>query len=78
MTDRNGAAVAFGSAETIGFGNGVATVSGSSNGLMTLYKAETTTITVSDGTHSGSLSVTVGPAAAASFLASAPASATAG
>ena len=59
VTSKTGAAVAFGTAETISFSSGVATVSGSSNGAMTLYKAETATVTVSDGTHTGNLSVTV-------------------
>lgn len=69
VTSKTGTAVAFGTAETITFTNGVATTSGSSNGVMTLYKAETANVTVSDGTHTGSLSVTVGAAAAASITA---------
>jgi hypothetical protein len=69
VTSKTGTAVAFGTGETITFTNGVATVSGSSNGVMTLYKAETTSVTVSDGTHTGSLSVTVSPAAAGSITA---------
>lgn len=69
VTAKTGAAVAFGTGETITFTNGVATVSGSSNGVMTLYKAETASVTVSDGTHTGSLSVTVSPAAAGSITA---------
>jgi len=78
VTSKTGTAVAFGTAETIGFAGGVATVSGSSNGVMTLYRAETASVTVSDGTHTGSISVTVGPASATSYTVSAPASATAG
>ncbi len=69
VTSKTGAAVAFGTGETITFTSGVATVSGSSNGVMTLYKAETASVTVSDGTHTGSLSVTVSPAAAGSVSA---------
>lgn len=69
VTSKTGAAVAFGTGETITFTNGVATVSSSSNGVMTLYKAETASVTVSDGTHTGSLSVTVSPAAAGSITA---------
>jgi hypothetical protein len=69
VTSKTGSAVAFGTAETITFSSGVATVSGSSNGAMTLYKAETATVTVSDGTHTGTLSVTVGAAAVASITA---------
>lgn len=64
VTSKTGTAVAFGTAETIAFSNGVATASGSGNDVMTLYKAETTTVTVSDGTHTGSLLVAVSPAAA--------------
>lgn len=69
VTSKTGSAVAFGTAETNTFTNGVATVSGSSNGVMTLYKAETANVTVSDGTHTGALSVTVGAAAAANITA---------
>ena len=50
VTGKNGTAVAFGTATTITFTNGVATVSGASNGVMRLYKAETANIVVSDGT----------------------------
>ena len=69
VTSKTGAAVAFGTAETISFSSGVATVSGSSNGAMTLYKAETPTVTVSDGTHTGNLSVTVSAGTVASVTA---------
>jgi hypothetical protein len=70
VTDSGGTARSFGTAETISFSNGVASISGSSNGVMTLYKAETASIVVSDGTISNGsgLSVTV-TAAAASKLA---------
>jgi hypothetical protein len=69
VTSKTGTAVAFGTAETITFANGVAAVSGSSNGVMTLYKAETANVTVSDGTHTGNLSVTTSAAAAGSITA---------
>ncbi len=69
VSSKTGTAVAFGTAETITFTSGVASVSGSSNGVMTLYKAETASVTVSDGTHSGALSVTVGAAAAGNITA---------
>jgi hypothetical protein len=78
VTSKTGTAVAFGTAETISFTSGVAAVSGANNGVMTLYKAESATVTVSDGTHTGNASVTVGPASAASYTVSAPGSATAG
>ena len=59
---------------------GVATVSGSGNGAMTLYKAETAKITVSDGTlgNGSGTSVTVGAASASSFTVPAPSTQTAG
>ena len=69
VTSKTGAAVSFGTAETITFASGVATVSGSNNGVMTLYTAETASVTVSDGTHTGSLSVTVSAAAPAAVAA---------
>jgi hypothetical protein len=69
VTSKTGTAVSFGTAETITFASGVATVSGSNNGVMTLYKAETATVTVSDGTHTGSVSVTVSAAAPAAIAA---------
>jgi hypothetical protein len=66
VTDKNGSAVAFGTATTITFTNGVATVSGSNNGVMTLYRAESATVSVTDGTISSTgadrLSVTVSAA----------------
>ena len=71
MTDKNGTAVAFGTATTITFTNGVATVSGASNGVMRLYKAETASIVVSDGTIGNGtglpVTVSVGPAAKLAF-----------
>ena len=46
VTDRTGAAVNFGTAESITFTNGVS----SAGGVMRLYRAETANIVVSDGT----------------------------
>jgi hypothetical protein len=69
VNSKTGAAVAFGTAETITFANGVASASGSSNGVMTLYTAETASVNVSDGTHTGALSVTVSTAAAGNITA---------
>ena len=69
VTSKTGTAVTFGTAERITFASGVASVSGSSNGVMTVYKAEAASVSVSDGTHTGSLSVTVGAAAAGSVTA---------
>jgi hypothetical protein len=80
VTDSSGAPANFGAATAITFSNGVASVTGSNNGTMTLYKAESTAITVTDGTigNGAGLSVTVSPAAAASFSLSTPATQTAG
>ncbi|WP_276364558.1 gliding motility-associated C-terminal domain-containing protein [Daejeonella sp. H1SJ63] len=68
VSNKIGTAINFGSATTITFTNGVATVSGSNNGVMKLYKAETAAVSVSDGSISSSgsynLSVTVSAAAA--------------
>jgi hypothetical protein len=76
-----GVATIFGTATAITFTNGVATVSGSSNGVMTLYKAETAQITVTDGTinNNPGLTVTVSPGTAVSLsLAAASTTPTAG
>ena len=68
VTDKTGAAVNFGTAETITFVDGVATVSAGANGAMKLYKAETASITVTDGSISNAgLTVTVTPAGAVSL-----------
>jgi hypothetical protein len=60
-----GVTTTFGATTTVTFTNGVATVSAGKNGVMTLYKAQTATITVTDGTinNGTGLSVTVSPAA---------------
>ncbi|MGD0274207.1 MAG: hypothetical protein ABSB96_10825 [Gaiellaceae bacterium] len=81
VTNTSGTAINFGTATAISFINGVATVSGSSNGVMTLYKAETASIVVSDGSgHSNGtgVSVTVAPLAIDSFTVPTPATQTAG
>lgn len=61
VTNVSGTAINFGSPTSIAFTNGVATVSGSANGVMKLFKAGAATITVSDGSISNGagLSVTV-------------------
>lgn len=73
VTNSSGTAVAFGTATTIAFTNGVATVSGSSNGVMKLYKSGTATINVSDGSLEGEPdpTLTVAPAALAKLTLSA-------
>jgi hypothetical protein len=69
VSDKSGAAVSFGTSETITFSAGQATVSGSNNGVMKLYKAETASISVTDGTlTSNSLSVTVSAGTASQLL----------
>jgi hypothetical protein len=63
VTDNDGNVLAFGTATPITFSSGVATVSDGKNGAMTLYKAESAKISVTDGSHGSSgsdqLSVTV-------------------
>ena len=79
VTDNTGTPVNFGSATTITFTNGVATISGSANGGLTLDKAESATITVSDGTIGNTgLNLTVSAAPVNRFGVTAPATATAG
>ncbi len=68
VTDKTGAPIPFTFPTTITFTNGIASVTGVANGLMTLYRAESTNIiVVSDGTLStvgdDRLFVTVSPAA---------------
>jgi len=69
VSNGSGTATAFGTATAITFSAGVATASSSKNGTMTLYKVESPSIAVTDGTVSSSASpaVTVAPAAAAKF-----------
>ncbi len=69
VTNSSGTATSFGTETAINFTSGVASVSGANNGVMTLYKAETAKVTVSDGTinNGAGLSVTVSPSPAASL-----------
>jgi hypothetical protein len=80
VTNSSGTAVAFGTAETISFTSGVATVSSSRNGSMSLYKAESANITVTDGTltNGSGLAVVVGPSSTSAFALAAPVAQTAG
>jgi alpha-tubulin suppressor-like RCC1 family protein len=80
VTNSGGTAINFGAPTAVTFANGVATVSGSSNGAMILYKVETANIVVSDGTHTNGagLAITVGPAGLNSFTFPTPATQTAG
>ncbi|HEX6357658.1 hypothetical protein [Actinophytocola sp.] len=69
----NGASPSYnGGNPSVTFTNGVATAP------VTLYKAESTTLTVTDGTSSGSLPTTVTPAAASRLQVPTPATPTAG
>ncbi len=69
VANSSGTAIAFGSATALSFSAGVASVSGTSNGVMKLYRAAAASISVSDGSiSSGSaLAVTVGVGSAASL-----------
>jgi|GEM_PF-880552 len=80
VTASDGTATAFGASETINFNAGVASVSAQSNGTMKLYKAETASIKVTDGTleNGGGVAVTVAPAAAESYALATPSTQTAG
>src|SRR3954471_6888765 len=64
VTSSSGTATNFGTATAISFTNGVASVTGSNNGVMKLYKAETATITVTDGTISNGAGASVTVSAA--------------
>lgn len=76
VKDKTGTAIAFSSSTSITFTNGVATVSGGSNGVLTLYKAESAVISVTDGsiTSEGGdrLTVNVTPASMAMSFSTQP------
>lgn len=69
VTDSSGAPAAFGTATSITFAEGVATVSSSKNGQMKIYASGTANISVSDGSISTKtpLEVTVSPLSASQF-----------
>lgn len=71
VSDSSGNAVAFGTATPTTFSAGVASVSGNANGVMRLYKIGAATITVSDGTLSGTLATTTASTATKLILAAA-------
>jgi len=72
VTSSSGTATAFGSATAIEFNAGIASVSGSSNGTMKLYKSGSTSLAVSDGSlTSPTTAVTVAAASAAKLSLSA-------
>ncbi len=74
VADEAGTARKFAESTTIRFTEGKATVSGSANGLMRLYKAGEAHIKVREGSlnNGAGLAVTVKPSSAASFKLSAP------
>jgi hypothetical protein len=63
VANSSGAATAFGTATALNFSSGVAAVSGSSNGVMKLYRAGATSITAGDGTISTATPLVVTAAA---------------
>jgi hypothetical protein len=69
VASSGGTAIPFGSTTAIEFTAGVAKVASSKNGIMKLNKAETASVSVSDGTIStpAGLAIAVSPAAAAKF-----------
>ncbi len=69
VSDSSGADIVFGSSTATNFSAGVATVSGSKNGLMKLYKTGSTSLKATDGTllTPTALVVTVAPGAAIKF-----------
>jgi hypothetical protein len=67
VSNASGTDIAIGSATTTTFSAGIAAVSGTKNGAMKLYKSGSTSVKVSDGTLSVTLTVMVSPAAASTF-----------
>jgi hypothetical protein len=68
VSDSSGTPVAIGSATATTFNEGVASVSGGANGVMTLYKSGSTNVKVSDGSlTSANVAVTVAAATASSL-----------
>ncbi len=80
VSDSSGAEIAFGSATTINFSAGVASVSSGKNGVMKLYKGGSTSLKVTDGIllTPTALVVTVGTTATRLLLAASTTTPTAG
>jgi hypothetical protein len=68
VTSSSGTAVAFGTATSINFEKGVASTAGVANGEMKLYKSGSTKVGVTDGTLTGSVTVTVASAEATKLV----------
>jgi len=68
VSDSTGTDIAFGAATSIVFNSGVATASGTQNGVMKLYKSGAATIKVSDGTLTATLATTATAAGATTLL----------
>lgn len=76
VTNNGSIAKTFGSATTITFESGIATVSGTGNGVMKLYKSGSANLTVSDGSISSAATAVTASPAPASQLSLAAASTT--
>ena len=74
VTDKTATPVNFGTATTVTFTNGVA----SAGGVMKLYKVESPTVSVGDGTLSGNASLVVSPATASRLVVTGTGAQTAG
>jgi hypothetical protein len=69
VTNASGTAIAFGTATPITFSSGVASISGTKNGVMTLYKSAAANISVTDGTLTSAAVTVTPPIGATSSLA---------
>lgn len=70
VANSSGTAVAFGTATSLTFSSGVATVSSSKNGVLKVYDADPANVTATEGsiTTPTPLALTVSPAAASKFV----------
>ncbi len=70
VVNSGGTAVAFGSATSLSFTSGVATVSSSKNGVLKIYDADPANVTATEGSIATPtpLALTVSPAAASKFV----------
>jgi len=70
VVNSGGTAVAFGTATSLSFSSGVATVSSSKNGVLKIYDADAANVTATEGSiiTPAPLALTVSPAAASKFV----------